>query len=367
MRRAFAPLAIAGMLGGAVAEDKADILAVTAPYPPTIDRSDATILRYELLVANRSGAPVVLVALEFTDAAGRRLGALSEAALASAQARDDDDTASPVLPPRGTTKLYIDIALGAQPPPAMLVHALRFAAPGPGAVPRQRVSQVAVDRAEPVAIGPPLRGGPWIAVHDPFWARGHRRMVYMEGGRARIPGRYAIDFVGVDHAGAITSGDPDRPADAIGYGAEVIAVADGTVTRVRDDMTEGGSIAADGIHKTGEAAGNHLVLKMAERRYAFYEHLKPGSIAVQVGQRVRRGDVIGALGFTGNSTGPHLHFHVADAPTPLGGEGLPFTIDRFVRCGRYADLGGLGREPWQRETPQVITRRRPGGNVVVVF
>src|SRR3546814_7386768 len=69
-------------------------------------------------------------------------------------------------------------------------------------------------------------------------------------------------------------------------------------------------------------SGNACALDLGDGRHAFYEHLKPGSIRVVPGQRVRRGEVIAELGFTGDSTGPHLHFHVADAPSPLGAEGL---------------------------------------------
>ena len=59
---------------------------------------------------------------------------------------------------------------------------------------------------------------------------------------------------------------------------------------------------------------------------ATLEKLQPGSLRVKAGQRVRRGDVLGLLGNSGNSTGPHLHFQVMDGPSPLGAEGLPYVI-----------------------------------------
>jgi murein DD-endopeptidase MepM/ murein hydrolase activator NlpD len=42
---------------------------------------------------------------------------------------------------------------------------------------------------------------------------------------------------------------------------------------------------------------------------------------------VRRGQPIASLGFTGDSTEPHLHFHVADNSSPLLGEGVPFEFE----------------------------------------
>jgi len=50
--------------------------------------------------------------------------------------------------------------------------------------------------------------------------------------------------------------------------------------------------------------------------YALYVHLKPGSVRVHVGDEVKSGDVVGKLGLSGNSTEPHLHFHVYDKPDP---------------------------------------------------
>src|SRR3546814_14591651 len=89
----------------------------------------------------------------------------------------------------------------------------------------------------------------------------------------------------------------------------------------------------------------------------------PVSFRVVPGQRVRRGEVIAELGFTGDSTGPHLHFHVADAPSPLDAEGLPFEIARFRVLGRYPAIGALGNAPWtplHAAQPSISDERRFG-------
>ncbi|MDB5456732.1 MAG: peptidase domain protein, partial [Caulobacter sp.] len=80
--------------------------------------------------------------------------------------------------------------------------------------------------------------------------------------------------------------------------------------------------------------------------------------------------VIAALGFTGDSTGPHLHLHVAEAPSPLGGEGAPYAFDAFTLLGRYDDIAALGTRPWTAPAPGLAAVRRdewPGVNVVVRF
>ena len=52
---------------------------------------------------------------------------------------------------------------------------------------------------------------------------------------------------------------------------------------------------------------------------------------------------------------------------PLGGEGLPFTFDRFSLSGDYPDIGQLGRARWHGSPPTVVQRVRPGANTVISF
>lgn len=59
-----------------------------------------------------------------------------------------------------------------------------------------------------------------------------------------------------------------------------------------------------------------------------------GSIKVNPGDTVKRGQVLGLVGNTGNSVAPHLHFHVMDTPSSLASNGLPYEIDQFQVTGR---------------------------------
>jgi murein DD-endopeptidase len=93
--------------------------------------------------------------------------------------------------------------------------------------------------------------------------------------------------------------------------------------------------------------------------------------------------VIAAVGFTGSAGGPQLHFHVADANSSLGAEGLPFEIDGFDLLGTLdsgtgltgcADassvLAALGSGPWTLFDGTLDPRRTrelPAPNVVVDF
>jgi murein DD-endopeptidase MepM/ murein hydrolase activator NlpD len=66
-------------------------------------------------------------------------------------------------------------------------------------------------------------------------------------------------------------------------------------------------------------------------------------VPVRAGDAVHRGQVLGAIGNSGSSDGPHLHFHVTEAAdsaaAPLRGEGVPFVLDSFNVVSH--DLRGL--------------------------
>ena len=65
-----------------------------------------------------------------------------------------------------------------------------------------------------------------------------------------------------------------------------------------------------------------------------YAHLIKGSVLVEVGDKVKKGDVIAKLGNTGNSNAPHLHFQLMDGPSLLSADGLPYVIDSFTYQGQ---------------------------------
>lgn len=217
-------------------------------------------------------------------------------------------------------------------------------------------------------LSPPLRGGPWVAVYDPGMERGHRRVFYATEGSATLPGRFAIDYMKVDTKGKLSSGDANIPANHHGFGAEVLAVADGTVVAVRDDVPDPATVSGRPRPGIADASGNFVMLDIGGGRIATYEHMKQGA-PVAVGDRVKAGQVVGFLGFTGQASAPHLHFHLADRASILGAEGQPYVVTSLTRLGQYATIENFSRrEAWlPADRSETVRNSFPPPNLVVRF
>lgn len=226
---------------------------------------------------------------------------------------------------------------GAQAVPARLRHRLYFKIPNSSSN-EERIAEgarIIVRRDGPVVIGPPVRGQGWVARFNGSTSF-HRRGLMIVNGQAAISQRFATDWGKYgDNWNYLRSGDGSKNSDFYCYGEQLIAVANATVVDVRDDIPENDpSSTALAVPVSFEtAAGNHVVLDLGQGRYALYAHMQPHRMRVKAGDHVRRGQVLGLLGNSGNAVGPHLHFHISDAPTPLDGEGLPFVIDSFEVLG----------------------------------
>ncbi|MBE7481815.1 MAG: peptidoglycan DD-metalloendopeptidase family protein [Polyangiaceae bacterium] len=122
--------------------------------------------------------------------------------------------------------------------------------------------------------------------------------------------RRAADLLVADNAGKTHRGDGKKNEDYFAYGKEILAVADGVVHTVIDGVPEN----APGEMNRYVAPGNEVILKHAEGSFSLYAHLIPGKIRVKVGQKVKRGAVLGSCGNSGNSSEPHLHFQLQDGP-----------------------------------------------------
>jgi hypothetical protein len=280
------------------------------------------------------------------------------------------DTA-PILPPGASGVFFLEYDLPVTGPAISLVHQVKLNVLKGHQKTMQIINGAALNipASRQLVIGPPLAGGPWAAIYDPSWATGHRRVFYTVNGTARLPGRFAIDFIKVDTLGRYAGGNDNEIKNWYGYGNDVLAVYDGVISSVRNDFAESPTLSGYVATSAENATGNYISIKIGDGQYVFYEHLKPGSIKVKPGEKVTKGQMIASIGFTGQTTGPHLHLHVANADSPLGAEGIPFEFEQYYFLGRYINLNHFGKARWvpAGPMPQPIKKEHPAPNSVIKF
>lgn len=355
-----------------------DMQVPVAPIPVT--SGGKRYLAYELHVTNFRTVDVALTRLEVLDAdRGTRLAEFGDAGLTALLGRPGirgelPDKRVIGAGMRAVASFWLALADDV-PVPARLQHRIEFDLVRPEGREHGVVQDapLVVRKESPVVLNAPLRGGPWVGLYDPRMERGHRTSIYVLDGRARIPARFAIDWVRLDEDAKRARDDEAEVANWYGYGAEVLAVADAVIAQAKDDMSEDATIAsARGPMPLENGSGNYVTLDLGGGRYAFYEHLKHGSIRVKVGERVKSGQVIGLLGNSGSSSsGPHLHFHVSDANATLAAEGLPYVFRGFEVLGAFDSIGayadGALWKPVSGEAGGTRSMELPAPNVVVMF
>jgi murein DD-endopeptidase MepM/ murein hydrolase activator NlpD len=331
---------------------------VTIPTAPVVFKGGGkTHLVYELHITNFSRSPLVFTRLEvlapgnqlpLANYAGDELGSRIVRPGVATATTDEKLKVGPGL--RVLTYLWLtsDVPTAV---PKSIQHRLSFKV---GDYPDElsvTSAQASVTNA-PLLISPPLRGSEWLAGNGPANASAHRRALIPVGGGVHIAQRFAIDFLQLNPDGRSFSGDQKNNKSYRCYGAEVLAVADGLVVATKDGIPENipGATSRAVPITLETVGGNHIILDLGNGRFAFYAHLQPGSLRVKNGDKVRRGQVLGLLGNSGNSTEPHLHFHISNANSPLGSEGLPYALTSFEVQGK-----GWG---WKPTSPNSPTEKR---------
>ena len=173
---------------------------------------------------------------------------------------------------------------------------------------------------------------------------------------------FAVDFMKVDGEGALYKGDVLKADSFYGFGAPVMAAADGVILRVADGDVQDRVATTRRKDETPQAAGQRISLYNLNRmksdfaravagnlvtikhekdgvvEYSSYGHLRAG-IPVREGQAVKQGEVIGRVGDTGDSPTVHLHFQVNAGSDPFTSASLPVVFANLRPVGGNPDLG----------------------------
>ena len=349
---------------------------IRVPVPPgPLASGGDHYLVYELLIKSflPATAEVTRVEIFAGSPAGRRLleytgDELGENMLPPTS-QEEDPVKRRTIGALSHGLVYVMLPIsGSSTMPRQLFHRVWFDLPNSdGATEADYVDlETPVHTSSVIEIGPPLKGGPWAAFNGPSNDSGHRRMPLQLFGRSAFAQRYAIDYMLVDADGnamPVEGGDNDTYP---GFGEEVIAVADGVISTVYDGVPENRppETSRPEVFNLSTAIGNHVILDLGNGRFVLYAHLLLGSPQVRVGQQVRRGDVLGRVGNSGNSGGPHLHFHIVDDNVPLGAEGLPFVHDAFELVG-FCHEGPAG--PCEMSEPELRQLETPMRDQLIRF
>lgn len=175
--------------------------------------------------------------------------------------------------------------------------------------------------------------------------------------RWAIPEEFAFDMVQAGADGATHTGDGTRFTDYHAYGADVLAMGDGSVVRAHDGEAEdpkamqqpgesdeayGARLRKDQAARlaqgAGGIAGNFVMIDHGGGEFSLYAHLQKGSLRVKEGDAVHAGDVLGKLGSSGNSTEPHLHFQLCDRSDPLMCAGIPIQFSNVQGAVQSGDV-----------------------------
>lgn len=189
---------------------------------------------------------------------------------------------------------------------------------------------VNANMSAPVIFGAPLHGEHWLAANGPSNTSVHRRVRITNHGVMYFPERFAIDFTQFGQDGKMYKEDSSKNENYYGYGANVYSVATGRVFAVIEGIPDNIPGRHDYPINLSNINGNYVLIDIGHKHYAFYAHLKPDSIKVKRGDIVQKGQVIGLLGNSGNSTAPHLHFHIGNEPSGVSTQGIPYAFEHLT-------------------------------------
>lgn len=181
--------------------------------------------------------------------------------------------------------------------------------------------------------------GEWFV----FWGGDTKELNYHVVSEAQ---KNAFDIVIKDEKGNSYKTNGVTNEDYYAFGKDLIAPCDGEVVLVVDGVKD---------NKPGElnpiyVPGNTVIIKTANNEYLFFAHFKQHSIAVKQGQKVKQGELLGLCGNSGNSSEPHLHFHIQNVEDMNVATGVKCYFEKLVVNGQIKmDYSPIQKDKIKRE------------------
>jgi len=296
-------------------------------------------VEYELLVVNGVEQPVTLKSLTVLDPAGKKLTRIDGPALVAATQTLLDKKPLTEIAPSAAVSVDVDLIVAPGTAPERVTHRLDYSVPAGTSTavfvdpPVIDGPEVAINRRPATEIKSPVKGDGWLATTACCTPNLHRDLrIVVDGRRIETAETFAVDWA-LLKGDRVYEGEGATNQQFYAYGADVFAVADGTVVSVQDGKPDATPNKLMTPKTLSDFGGNQVVLEIAPKVYAAYGHLQPGSLRVKVGDTVKVGSPLAKIGNTGPSFGPHLHFGLLNRPDIFTGRSLPFVIDSYTLAG----------------------------------
>ncbi len=136
--------------------------------------------------------------------------------------------------------------------------------------------------------------------------------------------RFAFDLLGVGPDGETHRGEGTKNEDYYAFGREVLAPADGVVTEVIRGVRDN----VPGSMNPYSGVGNCVIIQHRDDEVSVLAHFKQGTIKVAAGDKVKRGQILGLCGNSGNSSEPHIHYHLQHTAVLQDGLGIKCVFEQ---------------------------------------
>ncbi len=333
---AFIPLLLFLFPPQTHAAESMHIEATVRQSPVPFPLSGKTVLAYEISFTDPRPLHLELADCVVTNQAGTTIAHFDKKALSTMVKLPDErevtDKAKQFSGILLRPILFLWLSFSSeQAVPLQLQHTLTFT-DAKGEQKNVVVPPAKLADAAPVVLASPVQGSNWVATAAFANTTYHRRSLLLIEGKNYLAQRFAVDFVQYNDKGQLFTGDRTKNESYAYYGTPVHSVGQATVCSVYNGVPDNppGEFPDRNTMTRESIPGNNVMLDLGNGRFALYGHLIPDSIVVKQGQHVKKGDVLGRLGNSGNSDAPHLHFHICDACDPLQCEGLPFALNRYT-------------------------------------
>lgn len=145
-----------------------------------------------------------------------------------------------------------------------------------------------------------------------------------------IAQKNAFDILITDSTGSSHKNNGENNEDYYAFDQPIFAPCDGEIVLAVDGVKDNET----GILNPIYLSGNSVILKTNNNEFLVFAHFKNHSVDVKEGQKIKEGQKLGLCGNSGNSSEPHLHFHIQNIEDMNIATGVKCYFDKIILNGQ---------------------------------